>query len=204
MKDEPIRYLGLDVHRSTVVPGVRDEQGKVVMKATVATEEKAIVALAKSAAGARGLRRRDASAVAARSAARPRRARGRMQRTRTGRAQERERPHRRRRDVEAAARRLAQAGLPRRTGELTLKELVRCYGSLVEDATRVMLRVKALFRARAIATPGVSVYRASQRKHWLAKLDGGARVHAESLLSQLDVLSERDARRERPAAGVTP
>ena len=73
---------------------------------------------------------------------------------------------------------------------LTLKELVRCYGNLVEDATRVMLRVKALFRARAIPTPGVSVYRASQRKHWLAKLEGGARVRAESLLSQLDVLSE--------------
>jgi hypothetical protein len=49
MKDEPIRYLGLDVHRSTVVASVRDEQGKVVMKATVATEEKAIVALVKSA-----------------------------------------------------------------------------------------------------------------------------------------------------------
>jgi hypothetical protein len=40
MKNEPIRYLGLDVHRSTVVASVRDEQGKVVMKATVATEEK--------------------------------------------------------------------------------------------------------------------------------------------------------------------
>lgn len=73
---------------------------------------------------------------------------------------------------------------------LTLKELVRCYSNLVQDATRVMLRVKALFRARAIPTPGVSVYRASQRKQWLAKLEGGARVRAESLLSQLDVLLE--------------
>ena len=73
---------------------------------------------------------------------------------------------------------------------LTLKELVRCYGNLVEDATRVMLRIKALFRARAIPTPGVSVYRASQRKQWLAKLDGGARVRAASLMSQLDVLLE--------------
>ena len=44
MKDESIRYLGLDVHRSTIVASVRDEQGKVMMKATIATEEKAIVA----------------------------------------------------------------------------------------------------------------------------------------------------------------
>jgi hypothetical protein len=81
---------------------------------------------------------------------------------------------------------------------LTLKELVRCYGNLVEDSTRVMLRVKALFRARAIPTPGVSVYRASQRKQWLAKLEGGARVRAESLLSQLDVLSELRRRSRVP------
>lgn len=73
---------------------------------------------------------------------------------------------------------------------LTLKELVRSYHSLVEDSTRVMLRIKAIFRARAIPTPGVSVYRVSQRKKWLAELEGGARVRAASLLSQLDMLLE--------------
>jgi hypothetical protein len=71
---------------------------------------------------------------------------------------------------------------------LTIKELVRNYNNLVEDTTRVMLRIKAIFRARAIPTPGVSVYRASQRKKWLAKLDRGARERASSQLSQLDVL----------------
>ena len=35
---------------------------------------------------------------------------------------------------------------------LTLKELVRSYICLVEDSTRVMLRIKAIFRARAIGT----------------------------------------------------
>jgi len=73
---------------------------------------------------------------------------------------------------------------------LTLKELVRNYNNLVEDSTRVMLRIKAIFRARAIGTPGVSVYRPTQRKQWLAQLEGGARVRAASLLAQLDVLLE--------------
>jgi hypothetical protein len=50
---------------------------------------------------------------------------------------------------------------------LTLKELVRSYVALVEDGTRVMLRIKALFRARGIKTPGTSVYRHSKRKEWL-------------------------------------
>ena len=54
----------------------------------------------------------------------------------------------------------------------------------------MMLRIKAMFRGRAIATPGVSVYRISQRKQWLARLDGGARVRAASLLTQLDMLRE--------------
>src|SRR6266566_8136753 len=40
----------------------------------------------------------------------------------------------------------------------TLKELTRTYRNLVEDATRVMLRLKALFRARGIATAGTAVY----------------------------------------------
>jgi Transposase len=73
---------------------------------------------------------------------------------------------------------------------LTLKELVRSYLCLVEDSTRVMLRIKALFRARAIPASGVSVYRASQRKKWLGRLEAGARARAAALLAQLDVLLE--------------
>lgn len=48
MKEGPIVYLGSDVHRSTVA-SVRDAEGKVIMRATVATEEKAILALVKGA-----------------------------------------------------------------------------------------------------------------------------------------------------------
>jgi len=74
---------------------------------------------------------------------------------------------------------------------LTLKELVRNYNAVVEDATRAMLRIKALFRARAIPTPGTSIYRVSDRAGWLDQLTNqGARVRAESLFKQLDLLRE--------------
>ena len=43
-------------------------------------------------------------------------------------------------------------------GRADLKELTRAYRNLVEDGTRVMLRLKALFRARAIRTKGGGVY----------------------------------------------
>lgn len=71
---------------------------------------------------------------------------------------------------------------------LNLKELVRSYNNLVEDATRVMQRLKALFRARGIKSKGQSVYRPGDRDEWLARLDGGARVRAKALLVHLDVL----------------
>ena len=52
-----------------------------------------------------------------------------------------------------------------------------------------MLRVKAIYRGRAVATSGKAVYRPSQRKAWLAKLENrGARARAASLLEQLDTL----------------
>jgi hypothetical protein len=62
----------------------------------------------------------------------------------------------------------------------TIRELARCYQSLVDDSTRVMLRLKALFRARGIRTPGRTVYRSQQ--DWLRRLpDAGARFRAETL-----------------------
>lgn len=70
-----------------------------------------------------------------------------------------------------------------------LKELTRSYDNLVEDSTRVMLRLKALFRARGIKTPGQRVYQPRDRAQWLAKLpDRGARVRAEALYAELDLL----------------
>jgi transposase len=72
----------------------------------------------------------------------------------------------------------------------TLQELTRAYRNLVEDTTRVMLRLKALFRARAIPTRGTKVYQVSHRAKWLAQLgDRGVRFRAETLYTELDVLT---------------
>lgn len=51
---------------------------------------------------------------------------------------------------------------------------------LVEDSTRVMNRIKALYRSRAVACAGTDVYKAQSREQWLTKLAGsGARARAE-------------------------
>ena len=76
------------------------------------------------------------------------------------------------------------------TDRATLRELAHTYSNLVEDGTRVMLRLKALFRARGIRTPGKRIYGDRQRTRWIAKLpdDRGVRLRAEALYSQLDLL----------------
>jgi transposase len=53
-----------------------------------------------------------------------------------------------------------------------------------------MQRIKALFRGRGIKSEGKSVYRVSDRKEWLSKLEGGSHVRAEALLKHLDILLE--------------
>jgi transposase len=84
----------------------------------------------------------------------------------------------------------------------TLRELTRAYSNLVEDSTRVMQRLKSLFRAVAIRTPGTRVYTRRARAQWLAKLtDRGARLRAEMLYVELDVLG--DLRPRAKAAMIT-
>ncbi|MCA1603510.1 MAG: transposase [Acidobacteria bacterium] len=74
-------------------------------------------------------------------------------------------------------------------GQRTLKELVRNYDCLVADTTRVMLRLKAIFRGRAIACGGHEVYRSDRRAQWLGKLsEPGVKQRASFLYEQLTAL----------------
>ena len=76
-----------------------------------------------------------------------------------------------------------------------LKELARCYQNLVSDQTRVKNRLKALFRARAIAYKGDSLYKDERRSEWLEQLDEeGARSRAERLYEELDCLTHLTAK----------
>lgn len=97
-------------------------------------------------------------------------------------------------------------------GTRDLKELVRSYEYLVEDSTRTMNRIKALYRSRAIPCAGTDVYKHQRREVWLAALPGnGVRARAERLYSELDHLAglRREARkalvaecRRHPACGL--
>lgn len=74
-------------------------------------------------------------------------------------------------------------------GVRTLKELVRSYDCLVSDTTRVMNRLKAIYRGRAISCAGHDIYRQERREQWLEKLrERGAKERASFLYQQLAAL----------------
>jgi transposase len=74
-------------------------------------------------------------------------------------------------------------------GVRTLKEVARSYLAITQDLTRVMNRLKALYRSWAIPCTGERVYAPRYRSEWLAKItEAGVRRRAEFYYQQLDAL----------------
>lgn len=200
MKNQAIQYLAFDVHQATCELSLRDTPGSVVMRGTVPTEPAAILRVVKGAgprvhvAFEEGTQAQWLHDLIVPHVERVVVCNLRGE-CKSGNKNDRI-------DVDELSKRLRAGNLRSvfhgAPSVLHLKELVRSYNNLVEDATRVMQRIKALFRARGIRSEGRSVYRPNDRKQWLEKLDRGARVRAEALLRHLDVLLEL-----RPAAKKT-
>jgi transposase len=197
------KYVALDVHQATTVASVREESGRVIARTIVPTEAGALVAFVQGMRGTRHVAFEEGTqaqwlydllvplvdrvVVCNRRGERAPGNKGDQV------------------DADELSARLRRGGLravyhggaPR----ATLKELTRTYLNLVEDGTRVMLRLKALFRARAIPAAGKRVYDPRQRGAWLARLaDQGARLRAETLYAERTVL--RDLRPAAKAAMV--
>src|SRR5262249_15583332 len=74
-------------------------------------------------------------------------------------------------------------------GLRTLKELGRSYLTITRDQSRVMTRVKAIYRSWAIPCCGQEDYGLRHRAEWLAKMaEPGVRRRAELYYQQLDAL----------------
>ncbi|MGC2766447.1 MAG: hypothetical protein WB607_13165 [Candidatus Acidiferrum sp.] len=71
----------------------------------------------------------------------------------------------------------------------TLKELARSYITITRDLTRVMGRLKAIYRSWGIPCSGQQVYAPRYRAEWLAKIsEAGVRRRAELYYRQFDGL----------------
>jgi len=198
-----IKYIGLDVHQSTISAAVLDREGKLIQQAILATHASAILDFF---AGLRGelhvtceegthsawlydlLARRVAKLVVCN----PRK----NALLKAGNKSDAIDAHK--------LAELLRAGLlsPVYHGQnstQTVKQLGRSYSALTEDTTRTMGRLKALYRSQAIACRGQKPYGRRHRADYLEQLRGpGLRRRAERLYAQLDSLQQlrREARRD--------
>jgi transposase len=197
------KHVGLDVHQATTVASVREQGGRVIARTVLPTEAPALVDFIQ------GMRGRVRVAFEEGTQAQwlhdllvPIAAevivcdlRGERRRGNKGDLS----------DADHLSHRLLTGDLRPvyhgRGDRRMLQELTRTYLNVTGDSTRVMQRIKSLFRARAIPSSGTRLYLPADRDEWLDKLpDPGARFRAELLLAELDTL--RDLRPRAKAAMV--
>src|SRR5438552_13095888 len=178
------KYVGLDVHQATTVTTVREEGGRVIARSVLPTEAGPLVEFVRGMRGSVHVAFEEGTQaqwlydllvpIVDRVIVCNRR----------GESSQGNKADQTDADVlsdllrQGSLRAVYHGGHER----AALKELARTYQNLVEDSTRVMQRLKALFRARGIRTPGTAVYRAAGRKEWLGQLaEAGVRFRADSL-----------------------
>jgi transposase len=185
------KYVALDVHQATTVAAVREESGRLIARSVMPTEASAIIRFFRGMRGSKAVTFEEGAQaqwlhdllgpVVDRVLVCDRR----------GESQQGNKADQLDADLlsellRRGALRAVYHGSPQRAA---LKELARTYQNLVEDSTRVMLRLKALFRARGISASGRKVYNVAKRSEWLAKLpERGVRFRAEALYAELEVL----------------
>jgi len=188
-----VKYVALDVHQATSVVSVRDEVGRVIARTTLPTEAGAICDYFRGMRGTIHVTFEETTQadwlhgllvpVVHRVLVCDRR----------GTSQQGNKSDQQDADELSDLLRCGKLRAVYHGGaeRATLKELARTYENLVEDSTRVMLRLKAVFRARAIRTAGHAVYRTDRQAEWLRQLgERGARFRAEALYAELEILQE--------------
>jgi transposase len=192
------KYVGLDVHQATTVASVREESGRIVARCIFATDEAAILDFFGGLRGSVHVTFEEATqAQWLYDLLKPQVHRvvvcDRRGEKKQGNKADEHDADRLSDDLRCGRLRAVYHDSAHR---VALKELARTYENLVEDTTRAMQRLKALFRARAISARGMGIYQPEQRAEWLAKLpDEAVRFRALMLFEQLDTL-----RRLRPRA----
>src|SRR5271169_2280652 len=200
---DSIKYIGLDVHQSTISVAVLDADGKLVMQSVIATHAATILDFLHGLRGSLHVTFEEGThsawlydllvrRVAHVGVCNPRK----NALLKAGS-----------RSDAIDARKLAEllrAGLLSsvyhgQNSTAAVKHLGRSYAALTQDTTRIMGRLKALYRSQAIACAGKKLYGARHREQWLAQLpESGLQRRARRLYQQVDLLQElrREARQD--------
>ena len=168
------KYIGMDVHQASISVAVMDAGGKLIMECLLETKASTIVQFIQGLQGTLSVTFEEGTSaawlhdllkphVSRLLVCDPRKAALLKEGSKSDRID---------------ARKLAEL---LRTNQLhpvyheehgirALKELARSYLTITKDVTRVMNRIKALYRSWAIPCAGTRVYAPRHRAEWLAKL----------------------------------
>jgi transposase len=197
------KYIGLDVHQATISVAVLDSTGKVVMESILETEAATIVQFFAGLRGTLSVTFEEGTCaawlydllkphVAKLVVCNPRKNALLKDGNKSDRIDARKL-------AELLRSNLLAPVYHGETGVRTLRELARSYLTIVKDLTRVMSRLKAVYRSWAIPCAGRDVYYTRHREQWLGKIrEAGVRRRAEQLYQHLDMLQHlrQQARRE--------
>ena len=157
------KYVALDVHQATTAASVREAKGRVIARTLLPTEEGAILEFFGGMRGAihvaleEGTQAQWLHELLAPRVDRVVVCDRRGERRQGNRNDELDADELSELLRRGALRAVYHGGAER----VVLKDLTRNYQNLVEDSTRVMLRLKALFRSRGIKMRGQRLYIAS-------------------------------------------
>jgi transposase len=197
------KYIGLDVHQATISVAVLDAVGKLVMEAILETKAETILQFLRGLRGSLQVTFEEGTSAAwLHDLLKPHVTQVLVCDPRKNALLKAGNKHDR-----IDARKLAELLYLNKlspvfhgeTGIRTLRELARSYLTITRDLTRVMSRLKAIYRSWAIPCAGQQVYAPHYRAEWLAKIkEAGVRRRAEFYYQQFDVLAalRQEARRE--------
>src|SRR5215472_7888800 len=197
------KYIGLDVHQATISAAVMDPMGKLIMESILETKASTLLEFLGGLRGTLSVTFEEGTwstwlydllkpHVSEVLVCNPRKNAALKQGNKSDRI-----------DACQLANRLRLNDLKPvyhgQNGVRMLRELARSYLTIVKDLSRVMNRLKALYRSWAIPCAGRDVYYTRHRSQWLEKIpEAGPRRRAEHLYQQLDMLQHvrQQARRE--------
>jgi transposase len=188
------KYIGMDVHQASIVCAVHNPQGKCIARSIIETKDETIRDFVRGLSGTLHITFEEGTQahwlhdlirplVAELVVCNPRRNHLLKEGSKSDKV-----------DASKLAE-LLRAGLLKPVyhgvpSVRPLKELAHAYDQLTQDRVRVMSRLKALYRARAIPCAGSTPYSHAHRSQWLEQLiEEAARQRAAWLLAELDAIS---------------
>ena len=197
------KYIGLDVHQATISVAVLDSTGKLVIEAILETKAETILQFIRGLRGSLHVTLEEGTSAAWLHdllkphvtqvlVCDPRKNALLKVGNKSDRIDSRKL-------AELLRSNLLRSVYHEDTGIRTVKELARSYMTISKDLTRVMVRLKALYRSWAIPCAGQQVYAPRHRAEWLEKItEAGVRRRAELYYQQFDalLLLHQQARRE--------